>query len=152
MDYCNSILYGVKLSSITKLQSVQNEAARIVSRSNVSGPVSELVFHDLHWLKVKERIVFKLLLLVHKYFIGKSPLFLDNILVVKDTSRRLLYTNFRDTPHGRRAFSYTAPRLWNHLTENARLQDNTEKFKTVLKTILFTNSNNIMHAVRVYNC
>ena len=150
LDYCNSVIYGIKSSSLRKLQSVQNEAARIVSRSMVSGSVSDSVFHDLHWLKVKERIVFKLLLLVHKYFIGKSPMYFDEILIVKDSHKRLLYVNFKNTLPGRRAFTYAAPRFWNHLPESARLQDNSEKFKTVLKTLLFTNANNIMQAVQMY--
>ena len=63
LDYCNSLYYGLNLSSINKLQRVQNCAARLVRQKNL--PLDD-VFVDCHWLKVRERILFKLLLIVHK--------------------------------------------------------------------------------------
>ena len=150
IDYCNSILYGVKMSTINKLQTVQTEAAKIVSHIPAGSSISDQSYASLHWLKVKERIVFKMLLLTHKFFVGKAALYFADILLVKCSSKRLLYTNFMDTVSGRRAFSYASPRLWNHLPEATRLQDNTDTFKKMLKTALFQNANNIMQCVQMY--
>ena len=150
IDYCNSILYGVKLSTLNKLQTVQTEAAKIVSHTQAGSSLSDQSFENLHWLKVKERIVFKLLLFVHKFFTGKAASYFSDLFLVKCSTKRLLYVNYMDTVSGRRAFSYASPRLWNHLSEDVRLQDNTEKFKKMIKTVLFRNTNNIMQCVQMY--
>ena len=150
LDYCNSILYGVKSSTLAKLQRVQNEAARTVCGIPAGVSVSDQVFLDLHWLKVKERITFQLLLFIHKHFVDKAPFYFAELLLVKDYSKRLLFQNFMNSLSGRRAFSYAAPRLWNHLPEAVRLEKNTEKFKNLIKTLLFRNHNNIMNITRLY--
>ena len=151
IDYCNAILYGVKATTLTKLQTVQNEAAKVVCCTPAGASVSNQTFVDLHWLKIRERIVFKMLLLVHKFFVGKAACYFTELLLVKCSTKRLLYSNFRDTVAGRRSFSYASPRLWNHLPQETRLEDNTEKFKKLLKTVLFQNNNNIMQCVQMYN-
>ena len=148
-DYCNVILYGLKQSTLNKLQSVQNEAARLINSNFIS--ISDQTFQELHWLKIKERIVFKILLLVHKYFVGNAASYFSDLLLVKNSSKRLLHICFMDTVSGRRAFSYASPRLWNQLPEDVRLQNDTDKFKNMIKTVLFRNTNNIMQAVEMYN-
>ena len=115
LDYCNSILYGVKSSTLHKLQSVQNEAARIVLSMPAGAIVSDEIFVDLHWLKVEEKIVFQLLLFVHKFFVDNTPSYFAELLLVRDYSKRLLYCCFMNTVPGRRAFFYATPRLWNEL-------------------------------------
>ena len=57
INYCNSLLTGVSLNSITKLQRVQNQAARIVSYVKKHQHITP-VLKDLHWLPVKQRIDF----------------------------------------------------------------------------------------------
>ena len=150
IDYCNSILYGVKASTISKLQTVQNEAAKVICRPRPGSTISDQAFEELHWLKIKERIVFKMLLLVHKFFVGKAAHYFVDYLLVKCPAKRLLYTNFMDTVSGRRSFYYASPRLWNHLPEKTRLEDDAEKFKKLLKSALFQNYNNIMQCVQMY--
>ena len=110
--------------------------------------VSDEIFVDLHWLKVEERIVFQLLLFVHKFFVDNTPSYFAELLLVRDYSKRLLYCCFMNTVPGRRAFFYATLRLLNELPEAVRLQDNTEKFKNMIKTVLFRNTNNIMQAVQ----
>jgi hypothetical protein len=148
IDYCNALIYGVKQSTFDKLQRVQNEAARLISNSRLS--VSDQTYLDLHWLKIEQRVVFKLLLLVHKYFIGNAASYFSELLLIKDSLKRLLYISFMNTAPGRRAFSYVSPRIWNRLPEDVRLQNDTSKFKTMIKTALFRNTNNIMQAVNLY--
>ena len=62
LDYCNSVLYNLPKSSILSLQRIQNQAARILTRTPRRDHITEVVI-DLHWLKIKERIVYKILIL-----------------------------------------------------------------------------------------
>ena len=80
-----------------------------------------------------------------------SPMYFNELLIVKDSSKRLLYNCFMNTVTGRRAFSYAGSRFWNKLPEAVRIEDNTEKFKRLIKTVLFRNTNNIMAAVQMYH-
>ena len=57
LDYCNSILFGVKSSTLARLQTVQNRAARIVLGLHPCAPVSDLLMNKLHWQRVEQRIV-----------------------------------------------------------------------------------------------
>ena len=66
IDYCNSLLYGVNASESSKLRAVQNKAARIVLGLSPYNSVTDDMLDGLHWLKVDQRIIFKLLLLVFK--------------------------------------------------------------------------------------
>ena len=151
LDYCNALLYGIKCSNIARLQSIQNQAACIICNIPAGVSVPDSIFYDLHWLKVRERIVFKYLLLVHKFFIGSAPSYFTDLLLVKDSSDRSLYIKFMDTASGRRSFTYAAPRLWNRLPAATRKEVNSEHFKKLIKTALFRNTNNIMQAVNLYN-
>ena len=60
LDYCNSVLYNLPKSSILRLQRIQNQAARILTRTPRRDHITEVLI-DLHWLKIKERIVYKIL-------------------------------------------------------------------------------------------
>ena len=65
LDHCNSLLYNVPKNVIKKLQSVQNAAARLITRSSKCDNITPILL-DLHWRPVSERIKFKILLLTFK--------------------------------------------------------------------------------------
>ena len=74
-DYCNSLLYNIADAKIERLQKVQNQAARILTRSPRRDHITP-VLKQLHWLKVRERIRYKVLILAHKSFNETAPLYL----------------------------------------------------------------------------
>ena len=67
VDMCNSLYYNLKTSTICKLKSVLNSAARIVSKVNRFDRIHSLtLLKELHWLNINERVIYKIFLLVFK--------------------------------------------------------------------------------------
>ena len=79
LDQCNSLLYGLPDSRITKLQRIQNTAARLVSRTCSRDHITP-VLQQLHWLPVKFRIMYKILLLTYKCLHGLAPDYLAELI------------------------------------------------------------------------
>ncbi len=78
LDYCNALLCGCPASLINKLQIVQN-AARVPTRSSKYDHITPIL-QSLHWLPIKFRISYKILLLAYKAPNGLAPAFLTSIL------------------------------------------------------------------------
>ena len=141
LDYCNSLYYGISAENLSKLQSVQNSAARLACKVNrFDGVHSVDLFHKLHWLNVKSRIVYKILLIVHKCIIKTAPVDLQGMIRYARSDRTLkLETTKCNGVVGDRAFAVCGPKLWNALPKEIRVVESTEEFKKLLKTYLFTN-------------
>ena len=75
LDYCNGLLCGITDELLCRLQKVQNNAARVVSGSKKYDHITP-VLKDLHWLPIRKRIEFKILLLTFKCMQGCAPLYL----------------------------------------------------------------------------
>ena len=74
LDYCNALYYNINNSEHNLLQSVQNAAIRLIWGRFKYGRVSiSPFFEQLHWLRIEERIVFKVCLIVHKCVWGACP-------------------------------------------------------------------------------
>ena len=143
---CNNVLYyNLKASNIRKLQTVQNCAARIVCRVNRFDRVSsDSLTKKLHWLKVNERILYKILVLVHKCINRKAPNVLIASFTLSERSRcnRLVTKSF-NSAFGERAFTVCGPKLWNSIPSYLRTIEKINTFKEKLKTYLFK---------KCYNC
>ena len=151
IDYCNVLYFGLKADTIRKLQSVQNSAARLACKVNGFDKVrSDDLFHKLHWLKVKDRISFKVLTIVHKCVYGKAPVDLKKLISLSPSHRtkKLVVRDFNGVM-GKRAFSVCGPRLWNALPKDLRVMDDLDDFKKKLKTYLFTSSSRFYELVNM---
>ena len=65
VDYCNNLLFGVADNLLQRLQSVQNAAARMMTRTGTQEHITPVV-HLLHWLPVQQRSNFELAVSVYK--------------------------------------------------------------------------------------
>jgi hypothetical protein len=79
LDFNNSLLYGHSNKLINKLQRIQNTAARIVLCASRSTSAGNLLF-QLHWLPIKQRLKFKLLLLTYKAIHGTTAPYLSDLI------------------------------------------------------------------------
>ena len=84
--------------ALNRLQRVMNAAARLVCHSGRLTPVSGLLCDRLHYLRVPERVGYKLCLLVFKALHGTEPEYLSELYQSKaeDTARSWL----RSAAHG----------------------------------------------------
>ena len=120
------------------LQRLQNCAARLVSKSvNLFRQSLDGTFIQLHWLKVKFRIIYKILLIVHNCLHDNAPNAIAALLRYSESERtmKLKETGFRNS-YGARAFSHVAPKLWNLLPEYIRHHHDTLEFKKKPKSFL----------------
>ena len=122
LDYCNGLYTTLSSSSIYKLQLVQNTAARILTNTNRRSHITP-VLAALHWLPIKSRIDFKILLTTYKALHGLAPAYISELLTAKPNVRSLRSSDqgllvipaSKFKTKGDRAFSVVAPTLWNAL-------------------------------------
>jgi len=91
VDYCNSVLAGIPGQLQDRLQSVLNSAARLVFSARWSERITPLL-RELHWLRVPERVTFRLCILAYRCLHGTVPAYLAESLHWTsdvDTQRRL---------------------------------------------------------------
>ena len=141
IDYCNSLLSGLPQFLLLKVQYVQNAAASLLTHSNKYDHISPIL-KDQHWLPIKSRIEFKILILTFKAYHEIGPKYLSDSLI-KYTLRRTLRSankNLLVNPmynlesYGKRAFSVIAPLLWNNLPDEIRTTTCLSSFKRRVKT------------------
>ena len=149
LDYCNSLMYGLPNLQISKLQRVQNAAARLIMDIPKYSHITPALY-ELHWLPVAHRIKFKILILTFKSIYGLAPSYLSDLVKVKQTSSYSLRSNSslllevpRETMRptlGGRSFTSSAPALWNSLPADLRIITTLGVFKSKLKTFLFRSA------------
>jgi len=147
LDYCNSMFYGITDDLMSRLQSVQNAAARLVSGARRYDHITP-VLQELHWLPVRRRVDFKIATVVYLSLFGMAPAYdlaADCQLVSDEGRRQLRSANSRTcgvrrtySSYGDRCFAAAGSRLWNSLPAHLRQTDvNFEQFKWQIKTLLF---------------
>ena len=144
LDGNNSLLLGARKAQLDKLQLIQNAAARMIVKMRKSDHITQPL-RDLHWLPVKKRTSFKLLLLVYKSLNGLGPCYLKDLLTYHKPKREglrydpmsLQVPRSNLKTYGERSFRKVAAVEWNRLPLNIRMAKSLQSFKTALKTHLF---------------
>ena len=104
---------------------------------------------SLHWLPVKYRNIFKVLLITCKTTYGLAPVYISDLISIRDVSLSrfclrstnsltLNYPALKSCKTLRdRSFFVAAPKLWNKLPTDIRDLNSINKFKMAIKTCLF---------------
>ena len=148
LDYANSLLNGAREVDLTR-QRLQNKAARLVMACGRDQSSIDLL-RELHWLPVRQRIAFKLLLYVYKAINNLAPSYLSSMTHLQNTGSAERRPRLRSSSDSTRlvvqrshkragdvSFSIAAARLWNDLPISVREAQSLPAFKRLLKTYLF---------------
>jgi hypothetical protein len=144
LDFNNSLLYGLPSAVLASLQRVQNSAARLITYTKRHNHISP-VLRELHWLPIRERIMFKMLLITYKAIHGSAPVYISDLISISNNSRlrssSMLLLKHGPRAHtvsyGDRAFAVAAPKLWNNIPFHIRSSPSINVFKSKLKAHLF---------------
>ena len=125
MDYGNALLFGVSDFLLKRSQRVQNLGARIKTRLSKRDHITSSL-KSLHWLPVKSRISYKVLLYTFKGLHGLASDYIADMLVPylpgralrSANSNKLCVPKVKTKSFGERNFLRAAPVLWNALPEN----------------------------------
>ena len=79
IDYCNSLLLNLPANQTNRLQLVLNSAARAVAKTTKFHHITPIL-KSLHWLKIDERIHYKVLSLTYKSLHTGHPSYLRSLL------------------------------------------------------------------------
>jgi hypothetical protein len=122
LHYCNSLLLNLSSSSTNRLQFVLNSAVRAVTRTSRFHHITP-VLESLHWLKINQRIHYKVISLTYKILLFDQPSYLRSLLSLQSscsTRSSSVVTLTRPSNPSRlkitnRSFYHTAPAVWNNL-------------------------------------
>ena len=149
LDYGNALLYGITSQNLSRLQRLQNKAAKVIFAVGRREHVTPLM-EDLHWLPVQQRIKFKLLVHIYNCLYDQGPGYLTDHLHIYSPCRTGLRSSSDTTlltiPRlsklmiGDRSFHLAGPRLWNSIPSAIREAASVTVFKRRLKTYLFSEA------------
>jgi len=120
LDYCNSVLVGAYDIHLWQLQGVLNAAARLIARRRKFDSISSAIRDVLHWLLIRQRVDFKLSVLMFNCLRNLAPSYLMNMCqpVTSNLHRRRLRSGVRgclNVPptktvrYGARSFAVAGP-------------------------------------------
>ena len=153
LDYCNSLFVNLPKFELNRLQSILNTAARAITHTSKFSKITP-VLKSLHWLKITERIHYKIISLTYSVLQSNKPSYLHNLLSIQNKLNTRSFSSITlirpPNPSSllitNRSFNYTAPFLWNKLPTDMRLPSTDKSsplslsspvFHKRLKTYLF---------------
>ena len=152
LDYGCATLAGLPTTQLNRLQSVLNAAARLIFSIRKYDHITPLL-KQLHWLRVPERITFRLATLAYRCQHGMAPHYLATQLHrkaevspqywLRSASTAAIESTRPPSQHktiGDRAFCEAAANAWNSLSATVHSSESLSVFRRRLKTELFQRS------------
>ena len=149
LDYGNAVLVDLPVYLVRRRQSVLNAAARLIYHMTSADHITDALV-SLHWLRVPQRIEYKIAVLTYKALHGSAPRYLGPLVPVADLpgrralrsagTSRLSVASVRLSTVGSRAFPVAGPRIWNALPQDTTSAQSLSLFRQRLKSHLFRQS------------
>ncbi len=145
LDYCNSLLAALPKETLIPLEKLQKRAAKLIAKRGKYDHVTP-IFREYHWLPIKERIDYAVLLMVFKARCGEAPEYLTSLLVEYQSNRsgmrqhsrpELAKPKYGTDTYGPRPFGTIGAILWNSIPDSLKDSASISVFKKNLKTYLF---------------
>ena len=130
LDYCDSGLLGSAEYQLDKLQQIQNMASGVVKELRKYDHISDHL-KSLHWLKIRERIVYKVAVLVFKCKVGTAPGCLIDLINTSNPNKCILRSStsndvvpvFCKTSIAMKgSFTSAGPRIWKSSSTSQDIQ------------------------------
>ena len=110
----------------------------------------DAVYDSLHWLRIRFRIIYKVLLIVHHCLHNNAPVDIAAMIQYSHSKRTMKLHETRTlSSYGDRAFSHVGPKLWNLLPMTIREQHDVVHFKQRLKSFLMTRGTDFVSWIHV---
>jgi len=130
-------------TNLYKLQVVQNTLARVVCQAPRSVSATELR-RQRHWLPIRQQITYKIAVITYKTRTTGTPAYLSHLIrdyqaerTLRSADKLLFSVPRMALSLSAKAFSVSAPTVWNSLSHNCRSAELFSTFKRNLKTKLF---------------
>ena len=144
LRFCCVPLAGIIEQNILKLQKAQNCAARFIF-SRPRSESAKSMLKTFHWLPVKARIEYEILVLCCNTLHSSTPSYLKDLLnsyvrervLRSQDSKLLIVPKSNLKTFGDRAFTATAPTISNSFPLSLRTAGSVAIFKKHPKTFLF---------------
>jgi len=130
IDYCNSLLLGVREQNLDRLQHVQNKITRIVCYASRHALSSDIL-HSLQWLPVVNELNLRQLLSVSKQAHNSVHFLCSSSTYMLSVPRTVTSTGLCN-------FSVARPQICNGLPHKLRQCNTLPGFKCHLKTHYFS--------------
>ena len=92
IDYYNSLLYGMPNFTLFRLRKVLNTAARTLNKIPKVSYITDIL-KDLHWLPIRQRITFKILLFTYQAYHNTAPDYLCQLITPYCNARSIRFNN-----------------------------------------------------------
>ena len=141
----------MRYAQLNRLQRIRNRAARLICGAKRHEHISPYLAR-FHWLPVRQRVNFKLLVYIYQCLNGSSPRYLSSDIVLRNTQSSSNHYLCSQADHtrlhipkthrstGDKAFCVIEPHLWNMLPITTREAVSLTVFKKLLKTYIFSHS------------
>ena len=147
IDYCNTLLAGLPEKQLCRFQSLINTTARLITRTRKLDHITP-VLKMLHWVKVRDRVVYKILLLIFKCRLRYGLKYISERLIPifeiperrklrSSDSTNLYIPKSKMSSIGKPRFEVECPSLWNGLPEGLRRVRKGKEFAKRLKISFF---------------
>ena len=81
LDYGNAVLFGINGRLLNKLQMTQNSAARLIMRQRRRDHITPVLI-ALHWLPIRFRVMYKLLVLTFLAIHNLAPAYITDLISI----------------------------------------------------------------------